>query len=87
MLMIHGQRDSYIREELAQQLYDSVPGPKQLWIVPTAKHNQAVATEPEEFARRTSGFFLRHLAGVESGVDVAVAVDEDGRQESPELLS
>jgi alpha-beta hydrolase superfamily lysophospholipase len=62
ILMIHGQRDSYIRMEHAWQLYEAAPRPKKLWIVPQAKHNQSVAVAPDQYARRTVEFFRRHLA-------------------------
>ena len=63
ILMIHGQRDSYIRVEDARRLYDDAPRPKELWIVEAAKHNQAVMAVPDEYARRTVTFFREHLAG------------------------
>ena len=63
ILLIHGQRDSYIRADHARSLFDQAPEPKELWIVPDAKHNQSVVTNSQEYARRTVNFFLRHLAG------------------------
>lgn len=65
ILMIHGERDSYIPVEQAKCLYDLAADPKTLWIVPEAKHNQSVVIAPEEYAAKTVGFFDRHLAGVE----------------------
>jgi pimeloyl-ACP methyl ester carboxylesterase len=63
MLFVHGQRDSYIRQEQTRLLYAEAPSPKYLWIVEGAKHNQSVIVEPRGYAARTIAFFRRHLAG------------------------
>jgi pimeloyl-ACP methyl ester carboxylesterase len=63
IMFIHGQRDSYIRTEQAHLLYETAAGPKYLWIVEEAKHNQSVVVQPKEYAARTIAFFRRHLAG------------------------
>ncbi|HSW45909.1 MAG TPA: alpha/beta fold hydrolase [Phycisphaerae bacterium] len=62
VLLIHGERDSYIPVEQSQLLYARAPGPKSLWIVPRAKHNQSVIVCPEYYARRTVAFFHQYLA-------------------------
>jgi pimeloyl-ACP methyl ester carboxylesterase len=62
MLFIHGKRDSYIPVEQSQILYAQAPQPRYLWIVPEARHNQSVAVQPVEYARRTVEFFDRFLA-------------------------
>ena len=66
ILFIHGQRDSYIPVEQSQLLHDLAPGPKSLWIVPKAKHNQSVMVCPDYYAARTVSFFDQYLAGVDS---------------------
>ena len=65
VLFIHGERDSYIPVEQSRLLYALSAQPKYLWIVPGAKHNQSVAVEPDEYARRTVEFFDRYLAGID----------------------
>ncbi len=62
ILFIHGKRDSYIRVEQTQLLYDESPSPKYLWTVRKAKHNQSVIVQPREYAARTIAFFRRYLA-------------------------
>jgi len=62
ILFIHGERDSYIPVEQSQLLYEAAPGPKWLWVVPEAKHNQSVVVCPKYYAARTVGFFEEHLA-------------------------
>jgi len=64
IFFIHGQRDSYIRVEQTQVLYEAAPEPKYLWVVEGAKHNQSAIIEPRQYARRTIAFFRRHLAGL-----------------------
>lgn len=71
MLFIHGQRDSYIPVEQAKLLFDSAKEPKELWIVAGAKHNQGATVQPEEYARRTVGFFDRYLAGIAGRIEPA----------------
>lgn len=63
IMLIHGQRDSYIREDQTRLLYQVAPPPKYMWIVPEAKHNQSVLVEPRQYAQRTVAFFRRYLSG------------------------
>jgi len=62
VMFIHGQRDSYIRQDQARMLYELAPSPKYLWIVENARHNQSAVVQPRQYADRTIAFFLRHLA-------------------------
>jgi alpha-beta hydrolase superfamily lysophospholipase len=61
IFMIHGEKDSYIKSEQAQMLYDIMPLPRYLWIVPEAKHNQSVIVDPGRYAERTVAFFGKFL--------------------------
>jgi pimeloyl-ACP methyl ester carboxylesterase len=63
ILLIHGDKDGFIPVSQSQMLYDLAAGPKYLWIVPTAKHNQSVVVQPAQYAERTVRFFDEHLAG------------------------
>jgi pimeloyl-ACP methyl ester carboxylesterase len=65
LLMIHGEADTYIKPEMARALFDRAAGPKELWLVPKAKHNQAHQAAGDEYHRRVVAFFDRHLAGAE----------------------
>ncbi|NLX04183.1 MAG: alpha/beta hydrolase [Phycisphaerae bacterium] len=67
ILMIHGDRDSYIPTDLARVLYRIAPDPKSLWVVPLAKHNQAVVVDPAEYRARTVEFFEHRLYGQPTG--------------------
>ncbi len=62
IMLIHGERDSYIRSDQAELLHRAAGKPKYLWIVPKAKHNQSVTTVPDEYAARTTAFFRKYLA-------------------------
>jgi len=62
ILFIHGERDSYIPVTQSQILYDRALGPKSLWMVPGAKHNSAIAVQPQEYANRVVAFLDEYLA-------------------------
>jgi pimeloyl-ACP methyl ester carboxylesterase len=64
ILMIHGESDNYIKPEMAKALYERAAGMKELWLVPKAKHNQAIALVEDEYHRRIVEFFDKHLAPV-----------------------
>jgi fermentation-respiration switch protein FrsA (DUF1100 family) len=59
--MIHGEADTYIKPEMARALFDRARGPKELWIVPKAKHNQALTLAGDDYHRRLIAFFDAHL--------------------------
>jgi len=63
IFFIHGQRDSYIREDQTRLLYEVGPSPKYLWIVEEARHNESVIVRPKQYASRTVAFFRRYLTG------------------------
>ena len=62
ILFIHGEKDSYIPVAQSVDLHRLARGPKELWIVQGAKHNQSVLTAPDEYARRLIGFYDQYLA-------------------------
>jgi len=66
LLFIHGEKDSYIPFDQTVELFAMARRPKHLWIVPGAKHNQSVVTQPQRYADRTVAFFDRYLAGLSS---------------------
>lgn len=64
-LMIHGQGDTYIKPEMAAKLFERVAAAdKELWLVPGAKHNQALNAAGAEYGRRLVEFFSAHLDAV-----------------------
>lgn len=75
LLMIHGDADTYIKPDMARALFSRARGSKELWIVPKAKHNQAIQLVGGEYTRRLVEFFERHLAPqTKSGEHEPVAV-------------
>ncbi len=83
-LMIHGQRDTYINPEVVQELFRSGDGPKEIWLVPDAKHNRCREREPEAYAGRLLDFLDRYAprrpiteAPAPSPVPVVASATED----------
>jgi pimeloyl-ACP methyl ester carboxylesterase len=58
-LMIHGERDTYVSPETVRGLFDCGSGPKELWLVPEAKHNRCREREPEAYPARLVDFMDR----------------------------
>ena len=63
VFLIHGEKDSFIPVAQSQMLYSLAQGPRYLWIVPAAKHNQSVVVQPGQYGERIVRFFDEHLAG------------------------
>lgn len=63
VFIIHGEVDSYIGPENAQRLFDLADEPKELWVVPGAKHNGSVVVAPKEYKKRVLAFLSQHLSG------------------------
>ncbi|MBY0230931.1 MAG: hypothetical protein K2W96_16720, partial [Gemmataceae bacterium] len=63
LLMIHGEGDSLIKPDMARALHALAREPKELWIVPGAKHNQGLAVAGEEYRQRVLDFFDKNLGG------------------------
>jgi dipeptidyl aminopeptidase/acylaminoacyl peptidase len=61
VLFIHGLVDDYIAPENSFLLWNRAGEPKDLWLVPEAKHVESFDAAPEEYARRVSEFFGRYL--------------------------
>ena len=58
----HGAGLDMIPVDAARALEQRIAGPSKLWVVPKARHNGAVATDPEGYRRRLLKFFRLHLA-------------------------
>jgi pimeloyl-ACP methyl ester carboxylesterase len=55
-LMIHGQKDAYIGPDIARALFDHGREPKEMWLVPGAKHNRCRECQPDAYAARVTSF-------------------------------
>jgi pimeloyl-ACP methyl ester carboxylesterase len=71
ILMIHGEGDTYIRPEMARALFERCSGPRELWVVPGARHNQALHVAEDSYRRRVLEFFDRYLADLPTGSSAA----------------
>jgi pimeloyl-ACP methyl ester carboxylesterase len=61
VLFIHGEKDEYITPRQAQYLFDAARSREGLWIVPKARHNDAVQVAPEEYREKIVSFFNENL--------------------------
>jgi fermentation-respiration switch protein FrsA (DUF1100 family) len=59
-LLIHGQRDSYIVPQIVEDLFAKARDPKEIWLVPDAKHNRCLEREPEAYAAHLLDFYDRY---------------------------
>ena len=50
---------------MAKALFERARGPKELWVVPKAKHNQALVVAGEEYHGKLVAFFDANLAASE----------------------
>jgi hypothetical protein len=53
---------------MTQDLFRHAGRPKELWVVEGAKHNQALQVAGDEYKRRVTDFFDRHLADGKSQI-------------------
>lgn len=61
LLLIYGERDSYIPDDQPQELFEAAGEPKELWVAPGSDHAVARLDHPEEYERRVLAFFDAHL--------------------------
>ena len=59
LLMIHGEKDNYIGPDIARALFALARDPKELWVVPKAKHNRCREVDPAGYRERVASFFRR----------------------------
>jgi len=57
LYMIYGAKDTYVGMPQAKDLFRRAGGPKQLWIVPHARHNESATVAPDEYAKNVAEFF------------------------------
>jgi pimeloyl-ACP methyl ester carboxylesterase len=82
-LAIHGEKDVYIGVEIAEDLFRRAREPKELWIVPDAKHNQCLDADPAEYHARVRNYLARFAppgpqSTSEQGPDPEVTESEEG---------
>ena len=60
ILLIHGTRDTNIAPRHSEELHALNPEATRLWEVPGARHVEALAMAPEEYARSVTEWFRAH---------------------------
>lgn len=61
LLIIHGADDREVPPAHSERNYAAAQQPKELWIVPQARHAQSRATAAPEYERRVLTFLRQHL--------------------------
>ena len=60
VLIIHGTEDAFVPVSMAQELYDAVPGEKELLLVEGAGHVQAQDKDPDTYYGTVFSFLEQH---------------------------
>jgi fermentation-respiration switch protein FrsA (DUF1100 family) len=60
LLVIHGERDEIVAPDLGRALFDAAPGPKELFIVPRAGHNDLLLAGGSAYYARVDAFLRLH---------------------------
>jgi len=61
IFIIHGAEDSYNPTFMAYEIYDAIPGEKDLWIVPGAEHGVSYFVDQDEYTGRMKAFYEKYL--------------------------
>ena len=56
-----GADDAHAAPDESRQIYAAAPGPKALWVVEGAVHQDLYRFAPDAYARRVLGFLEAHL--------------------------
>jgi pimeloyl-ACP methyl ester carboxylesterase len=85
-LMIHGAKDAYIGPEIAERLFAEAREPKELWIVPGAKHNRCRDVDPDAYAGRIESFLGKYAPRCPAS-ETEYAGDDSASRTSPRSRS
>jgi uncharacterized protein len=61
IFILHGTADNLIRYQYSEQVFAAAREPKELWLIPGAKHNDMAEVGGEEYERRVIGFIEQVL--------------------------
>jgi pimeloyl-ACP methyl ester carboxylesterase len=61
LYMIYGEKDTYVGMDQAKDLFGRARQPKELWVVPGARHNESATIADEEYADNVAQFFTETL--------------------------
>ena len=61
IFLLHGTEDNLIKYNYSEKVYNAANQPKELWLIPGARHNDMMEVGGEEYTRRITEFFEEHL--------------------------
>ncbi len=61
LLIAHGTADDRIKSSYSELLYQQASGPKELWLLPNARHHNMAEVGGDEYREKICGFFEMHL--------------------------
>jgi fermentation-respiration switch protein FrsA (DUF1100 family) len=61
LFILHGTADNLIKYSYSEMLYQNTGEPKELWLIPGARHDNMGQVGGEEYNRRILDFFERYL--------------------------
>lgn len=62
LLLVHGTADTRIKTSYAEQLYAAASPPKELWLIPGARHDNVWEIGGDDYRRKVVTFFEKYLA-------------------------
>ena len=61
VFLVHGRYDNLVPAAQAKLLYKNAGEPKEIWLVPGAKHNKCAEVGGFEYKQKLADFFRKHL--------------------------
>ena len=61
IFLLHGTEDNLIKYDYSEKVYAVANPPKELWLIRGARHNDMMQVGGEEYTRRITTFFEKHL--------------------------
>jgi uncharacterized protein len=61
IFFLHGTEDNLIKHDYSQKVFAAANEPKELWLIPGARHNDMMEVGGEEYRRRITEFFQKNL--------------------------
>lgn len=61
IFLLHGTEDNLIKYSYSEQVYAAANEPKELWLIPGARHDDVMTVGGKEYMERIIEFFEKHL--------------------------
>jgi hypothetical protein len=62
IFLLHGTEDNLIKYNYSEKVYEAANPPKELWLIPGARHDDMKEVGGEEYINRITDFFDKYLA-------------------------